>query len=103
MPWDSPLGLLREELKQRRDEGCAIPKIIDAQMATLGPGDAWDEKRVGEIYDSLMVLPADAELAAREPNSLDAIRALRPDGPRSLGYAPSDDEALDRFHGAWTG
>src|SRR5438093_738953 len=46
---------------------------------------------------------ARASAAGAEPNELGAIRALRPDGPRDLDWKPSDEEALDRFHGAWTG
>ena len=43
-------------------------------------------------------------LAAREPNGLDEIRALRPDGPvDALDWQPTDDELFDRMHGAWTG
>jgi hypothetical protein len=103
MPWDTPLGLLREELTQRHDEGCTIPGSMLAEIATLGPSDAWDEERIGLLYDSLMGLDEDPELAAREPNDLDRIRALRPQGPRDLAYDPTDADALDRFHGAWTG
>ncbi len=55
------------------------------------------------LYDELDAVPDPAGLAEREPDDLDAIRALRPDGPRDLGWHPTDDELLDRFHGAWTG
>lgn len=103
MSWAAPYELLREEIVQRTDEGCVIPVAWRARFAELDPErDAWSLPRIDALYDELMALPHDAELAAREPNDLAAIRALRPAGPRSLRWAPSEEEALDRFHGAWT-
>ena len=102
--WDSPLGLLREETWQRRDEGCAIPDDLVAAMNALDPvGDAWNGAVVDPLYERLNGLSAADDLAAREPNDLDAIRALRPDGPRQLGWEPSDEVLVDRLHGALTG
>jgi ADP-ribosylglycohydrolase len=103
MAWDTPLGLLREELVQRADEGCVIPATLRERVAAIDEADAYDESRIGPLYEEVMALPEDEALAAAEPNDLDAIRALRPDGPRDLGWSPTDDEALARFHGAWTG
>ncbi len=104
MAWDTPLNLLREEIIQRRDEGVVIPADLLERIEALDDGQhAYDEGAVGPLYEALMALPEDEALAAREPNDLDAIRALRPDGPRELGWQPTDAEALDRFHGAWTG
>ncbi|MFO0614668.1 MAG: ADP-ribosylglycohydrolase family protein [Polyangiaceae bacterium] len=104
MAWETPLGLLREEIHARREEGCVIPDDLVARIRALEPErDAYDERVVGPLYDELMALPWDDALAREEPNELDAIRALRPEGPRDLGFRPSDEDALDRFHGAWTG
>src|SRR5262245_14553334 len=100
MAWAAPLELLSEEIRQREDEGVVIPDAWRARHAALDPqADAWDLERIDPLYDELMTLAEDAELAGREPNELDAIRALRPGGPRSLGWSPSESEALDRFHG----
>jgi hypothetical protein len=104
MPWDSPYNLLRHEIVQRRDEGCVLPAGLLDRVGRLDPArDAWNDAAIDPLYDELMALPEDAALAAEEPNDLDAIRALRPPGPRDLGWRPTDAEALDRFHGAWTG
>lgn len=102
--WTTPHELLREEFVQRADEGCLIPASLRDRFGGLDQEvDAWNLERIDPIYDALMVLPQDAELAGREPNDLEAIRALRPEGPRCLQYSPSDAERLDRLHGAWTG
>ena len=100
----SPYQLLREEFIQRADEGCRIPDALRARFDALDPGrDNWNIEVIDPIYDQLMALPEDAALAAAEPNDLDAIRALRPAGPRELTWQPSDAELLDKLHGAWTG
>lgn len=102
--WTSPYFLLKEEFIQRADEGCRIPSSLRyAFQALHWQLDAWNTERIDPIYDALMALDEDAALAAAEPNDLAGIRALRPDGPRDLRWTPSEAEALDRFHGAWTG
>ena len=41
--WACPLDLLREELAQRRDEGCVIPAALLQGIAELHPAkDAWN-------------------------------------------------------------
>ncbi len=51
----------------------------------------------------LRALPPDAGLAAREPNGLAAIQALRPRGPRRLWPAFDAAAYRDRIEGAWLG
>lgn len=104
MSWETPLGLLREEIHARREEGVVVPDDLVRRIHALDVDrDAYDEAKVAPLYAELMALPFDDALAREEPNDLDAIRALRPDGPRDLGWRPTDAEAIDRFHGAWTG
>ncbi len=100
----SPYYLLKEEFIQRADEGCAIPAALRARYDALdAEADEWNLDLIDPIYDALTALPEDPELRAAEPDDLDAIRALRPDGLRNLYWQPSDDELLDKLHGAWTG
>lgn len=102
--WTNSYKLLCEELIQRRDEGVVVPVELQARVDALHwATDAWNDQAVDPLYDALMALPGDAALAAQEPNDLPAIRALRPDGPRDLGWKPAESELLDRLHGAWTG
>jgi ADP-ribosylglycohydrolase len=102
--WSNPLSLLREELQQRRDEGARIPSNLLARIDALHHiADAWNEPAVWALYDEVLAVPGDEELAAAEPNELAAIRALRPAGPRDLNWRPSADDLRDRLHGAWTG
>lgn len=97
----SELTLLRDEIVQRRDEGCAIPDELIDRIQRIA--NEWDRDTIAPLFDELEALEPDAELAANEPNDLDAIRALRPPGPRNLAWNPGERELLDKLHGAWTG
>jgi ADP-ribosylglycohydrolase len=102
--WNTPYTLLREELRQRRDEGTVVPAMLRTRIDALDPvHDAWNESVVWGLYDELDTLPSDAQLQQQEPNELDAIRALRPEGPRTLDWTPTETELVERMHGAWTG
>jgi len=100
--WTNPLDLLKTELNQRQDEGCTIPEALVAAIAALPRDGYWDRARIDPLYDQLVALEPAAAIAA-EPNELAAIRALRPAGPRDLGWQPDEATLLDRLHGAWTG
>ncbi len=55
-----------------------------------------------EMKKNISTAPPDFELLAKEPNALDEIRALRPDGPRVLPF-PEEDALADRMAGAVLG
>lgn len=102
--WTTPYQLLNDELVQRTDEGCDVPASLRDRIAHIDHNiDAWNLALIDPIYDELMSLPQDEDLASREPNDLQAIRKLRPDGPRTLSFNPTEDELIDKLHGAWTG
>lgn len=102
--WSPEAELLRGEMQQCRDEGCEIPPKLEAAVLALQTEeDRWNVEKARPLWDALAVLPRDAALAAAEPNALEAIRALCPDGPRDLRWKPDPSELLDRLHGAWLG
>ncbi|HOX08181.1 MAG TPA: ADP-ribosylglycohydrolase family protein [Planctomycetota bacterium] len=57
-------------------------------------------RAMGAGLKRLRALPADPKLAAREPNSLAAIRKLRPAGPRRMWKSFDAAEYADRLEGA---
>lgn len=61
------------------------------------------EQEIEAACAEIRQLPIDAELAAREPNDLDAIRALRPEGPRRLWQSSDASAYADRLEGALLG
>ncbi len=102
--WTTPLALLDEEFIQRADEGVVIPRALRQWRETLhAEHDAWNRVAIDPLYDALMALPDDAELAKREPDDLAGIRALRPAGPRDLHWSPTEEVLSDRLHGAYLG
>ncbi len=102
--WTHERGLLQAEITQRRDEGCTVPEaLVEAVAGLQSSEEIWDEAGSAPLWDALGNLTQDADLARAEPNELDAIRALRPDGPRDLEWQPAEAELIDRMHGAWIG
>ena len=90
------------ELVQRREEGCDVSGIeprVDAALADESADDAAFES----LYDELDALAPLASFPYDEPSELDAIRALRPDGPRRMDVDLPGDGVGDRIHGAWLG
>lgn len=69
---------------------------IDAQVSEI-------EAYLNQALGKLRQLPGDPELARQEPNELDAIRALRPQGPRSMAQAAGDTSYRTRLAGAFLG
>lgn len=61
------------------------------------------ETSLKAAIDTLKALPVDQNLAAQEPNELERIRDLRPDGPRRLWKTCEDAEYRDRLAGALLG
>jgi len=61
------------------------------------------EQRLTEIIERLLQLPDDVDLRAKEPDCLQEIRKLRPDGPRVLWKEFDSEKYLDRLSGALLG
>jgi len=61
------------------------------------------EQEIETTCAKIRQLPIDSALAAREPNDLAAIRALRPEGPRRLWKTFDEAAYADRIEGALLG
>ncbi len=102
--YNSPLELLKYELVQLEYEGFIVPESAKDAVKSLDPEkDAFNESAILKISKSLEGLPRDPKFRYVQPNGLDEIRRERPAGPHVLKGSFSDDELLDRLHGAWTG
>lgn len=94
--WTNLESLVKDEITQRMEEGCNI----------LGFNERFedlkkDEEKLMIFYNELMALPVNDSFDC--PNELDAIKALRPNGPRKLNITYEEKELIDKFHGAWLG
>ena len=78
---------------------------LKAEYGSLGISDILSNTRRSLRFSlaQLKKLPVDRELALQEPNSLEAIQALRPKGPRRQWPRINMDTYLDRLEGALLG
>jgi ADP-ribosylglycohydrolase len=96
-------NMLRAELAQRGQEGCDAKALEEIAPAVAELGKDTPQDAMAKLYDRLDALEPDPELSAREPSELEAIRSLRPDGPRRMALELDDEAILDRILGAWLG
>ncbi|MDM8008413.1 MAG: ADP-ribosylglycohydrolase family protein [Phycisphaerae bacterium] len=95
---DEFIALLKEEIRQRREEGC---RVIGFDRRIRRAGKAVD--KLNAAYDDLMALKPEPRLAKCEPNDLAGIRRLRPPGPRRIKSPTSTARLRDRLRGAFLG
>ncbi|MCD9023706.1 ADP-ribosylglycohydrolase family protein [Cohnella silvisoli] len=97
--WAPLKQLLRDELKQKRLDGCELPGW-DERVETV---DEEDESALLALWKEMYAAVPAAGPDTNQPSDLAGIRALRPDGPRSLPVSHTEEEWQDRFLGAWLG
>lgn len=102
--WDTLPSLLREELKQRAEEGCDVTGYAEQVEAAIAAAAAGAGRQpLDELYDALVALPVAPSFPYVEPSDLAAIRATRPPAAPPLPSLADDAVAADRFLGAWLG
>jgi hypothetical protein len=99
--WAKLESMVRDELRQCEEEGRDAEKVAGLREEHKAAGD--DEAKLRDIWSRVLSLPIRDDFPFEEPNGLDDIRALRPDGPRRLEVPSDDDFLFDRLHGAWLG
>lgn len=97
--WMPLRDLVREEIRQKREEGCDVKEI----GARWSVSSEWTELELMAFYQELTNLSPRADFPFTEPNSLEEIRRLRPDISRGSSNPFTDEEWRDKFHGAWLG
>lgn len=95
---DELIALLKEEIRQRREEGC---RVIGFERRISQAGKNPD--KLNAVYDDLMAQKPAARLTRHEPSDLAGIRRLRPRGPRRIKSPASVARLRDRLRGAFLG
>jgi ADP-ribosylglycohydrolase len=102
--WASIASHLRFECSQAEYEGKIIPADLKEEIDALkDDADLFGDPHTEALYDRLCRLDVNPDFRYEQPDDLESIRQLRPDGPRRLRLDLPEDELLDRLHGAWTG
>ena len=96
--WETLRETVRLEMLQRGEEGCEIGGFA-AKLAMAGE----DKVKLMKVYDELMALEVSPDFRYEEPNGLEEIRALRPDGPRVMDPDLTPEQWRDKLYGAWLG
>jgi len=100
---DELAGLIRAELQTRcDDEGCPSQMLGEYRGRLEAVKEEASEYELEEIYRQVMNLRP-LSLQPWEPSTLEEIREARPEGPRDLPVALSDDTIYDRIYGGWLG
>lgn len=97
---------LKTELQQLNDEGREVGSLqadFDRLLAENTPEDENFHEAVNALMDRARQLPMRADFAYVEPSDLDAIRACRSDGPRTVAINQTDEVKRDHIFGAWLG
>ena len=88
------------EIREMDDEGRRIPQDLRRRAEHLPADPAAAEAEAREIYARLEKIPDDPAGQAREPDALEAIRALRCAAP---ALEPFEGDLVDRILGGWLG
>ncbi|MDH7569640.1 MAG: ADP-ribosylglycohydrolase family protein, partial [Armatimonadota bacterium] len=96
------IRLFREEIVALREEGADVSEAERALQALEETPEPTPEqfRALEELLERPVVRP---DFAYAEPIALEEIRALRPDGPRSLPAGLPPDVLYDRVYGGWLG
>lgn len=96
--WTTLKNLVKEEIKQRGEEGCNI-KGFSERFEKVGE----EKEQLMAFYNELASLQITKDFPFDEPIELEDIRKNREEGPRKLYIIESDELLKDRFYGAWLG
>ena len=104
--YDNWNDYLKEGFKQAREEGreeAAIAELEPQIEAALSEAQNGDDSRAASLLEQLLSIPVSTQFPFNEPSDLESIKALRANGVRRFEKSWSDDELLDKLHGAWLG
>lgn len=77
--------------------------LAKEQGVDVSPVEAELNDYIDRIVEMIHSLSPEGDYPYAEPDGLEEIKALRPDGPRRMSLDLSGDELYDRIHGAWLG
>jgi len=102
--FSSPRKQLLLEIDLRKEQGHRMTPAAEKALAAALASEPSDEALFNAVYAELDKLPKNPAFSWIEPNELDEIRQARPkNAPPVPPMTLSDEQLLDRLHGAWIG
>jgi len=92
--------LVRDEIKQKEEEGCDVSEVKSVLARIESSRDSSSLKTIMEKLSKIKPKP---NFPYWEPSDLTEIRDERPEGPREIATALSEEELLNKIHGGWLG
>ena len=99
MGYDDLERLVRDEVRQREEEGYDVSEI----MFSLAEIKGRDYSSLKAIMENLSKLKLKPDFPYKEPSEIAEIRNERPKGPREITADLSDGELLNKIRGGWLG
>jgi len=99
MGYDDLERLVRDEIRQREEEGYDVSEIKFSLAEIKGR----DYSNLKTIMENLSKLKMKPDFPYKEPSELAEIRNERPKGPREITADLSDGELLNKIRGGWLG
>ncbi|MDD4519217.1 MAG: ADP-ribosylglycohydrolase family protein [Limnochordia bacterium] len=101
--WTNLRELFFAECQQRIEEGCSKQSVqkLKQQVEEL-PEDA-PATLILPVYEELMKFDIAPDFPYEEPNDLEEIEKLRPQGRQTLKTSIGQDHLYNKIHGAWLG
>jgi len=99
MGYDDLERLVRDEIRQREEEGYDVSEIRFSLAEIKGR----DYSSLKAIMENLSKLKLKPDFPYKEPSEIAEIRNKRPKGPREITADLSDGELLNKIRGGWLG
>jgi len=99
MGYDDLERLVRDEIRQREEEGYDVSEIRFSLAEIKGR----DYSSLKAIMENLSKLKLKPDFPYKEPSEIAEIRNERPKGPREITADLSDGELLNKIRGGWLG
>lgn len=91
------------EIRQSEEQGRDVSQL-DEKFDALLDAESVSQAELHELFDATAELPVRANYSYDEPSTLEAIRAVRPEGPRQLSTGFVDlEDPYDVLYGGWLG
>ena len=99
MNYDELERLVRDEIRQREEEGCDVSEVRSVLAEIKGR----DPLTLKAMMKTLSKLKPKPNFPYCEPSELAEIRNERPKGPRVIATDFSRDDLLNKIYGGWLG